>query len=230
METTLKILNANVAPSGTDILSAGAVTSTIEGQASIIPMSTLRNADGSDAMLNLVNLTESNIKMLPNETSSYFTGATIIPTTLTAGNVYFSIRNPSSTKKIKIKKIEIIMYFVGTAGATRSTYVLQKGTGCIGSTGTTILAPESGNTTNPASVADIKISPTGVTLTGATFVLNRNVCTLGHPNQLTSNISYDRDLENAPLILSENEVLALRSEGALVAGSTVHISLRWTEE
>jgi hypothetical protein len=53
---------------------------------------------------------------------------------------------------------------------------------------------------------------------------------LGHANQLATNIVYDRNMSDAPLTLLQNEAISLQTDGAIVAGSTVIISVRWTEE
>ncbi len=163
-----------------------------------------------------------------NDDSTYFNSAEIIPTTLTTGLGYFQLRNTSAIKKIKIQKIEIIAYFVGTAAASRSNYALKKFTGATAGNGTA-LPTTLGATTNAATVAEVQWSATGLTLTGAT-IQTGNIAVIGHPNQLTANIVYDRDLSDSPIILEQNEGLVLQSKGAIVAGSTILVSVKWIEE
>lgn len=174
----------------------------------------------SDQVLSVSGRTE--------EAKSYFAGVAVVPTTLTTGLNYFWIRNGDSTKKIKIEKIEILMMFAGTAVASRSLYAIKKFTGASSTTGTVGLTPVPGVTSNPLSIADIKWAAAGGTLTGAT--VGGTIMEIGHPNQLTSNIAYDRDMTDAPIVLGQNEGIVLQSDGAVIAGTTVIISLRWVEE
>ena len=162
------------------------------------------------------------------ELRHYFASVAVIPTTLTTGLNYFWIRNTSSTKRIKIQKIEVIALFTGTAAASASNYLINKFTGGTATTGTA-LTVEKGNTAGAASVSDVKWSATGGTLTGAT-ISGAAVASLGHANQVTSSFSYDRDMSDAPIVLGVNEGIVLRSNGAIVLGSTIHISVRWVEE
>jgi hypothetical protein len=169
-----------------------------------------------------------NVKAATGEALTYFTGVSVVPTALTTGLNLFFLRNTSATKKIKIQKIEVIMVFSGTASATRSLYAIKKLTGVTATTGTVTLTPVPGQTGNPASIADVKWAAAGGTLTGGTLQ-GTNVMTLGHANQLAANIAYDRDLIEAPLTLLQNEAVSLQTDGAIVAGSTTIISVRWTE-
>jgi hypothetical protein len=163
-----------------------------------------------------------------NDDLIYFNSAEIIPTTLTNGLNYFQIRNTSATKKIKIQKIEVITYFVGTAAASRSNYALKKFTGATAATGT-VLSTTLGATTNPATIAGVSWLATGLTLTGAT-IQTGDIAVIGHPNLLSANIVYDKDLSNSPIILEQNEGIVLQSKGAIVAGSTILFSVKWLEE
>jgi hypothetical protein len=170
-----------------------------------------------------------NVKAATGEALTYFTGISVVPTALTTGLNLFFLRNTSATKKIKIQKIEIIMVFSGTAAATRSLYAIKKLTGVTATTGTVTLIPVLGQTGNAVSVADVKWAAAGGTLTGGTLQ-GTNVMSIGHANQLTTNLVYDRNMSDAPLTLLQNEAISLQTDGAIVAGSTVIISVRWTEE
>ena len=161
------------------------------------------------------------------ELKHYFTSAVVAPTTLTTGLNYFVLRNTSTTKKIKVQKIEIVAFFTGTAAASASNYFINKATGVTATTGTNIVV-EKGNTAAPASIAEAKFLVTGLGATGA--AVGGAVASIGHPNQLTTQIVYDRDMVAAPVVLGTNECLLLRSNGAIVLGSTIHISVRWVEE
>jgi hypothetical protein len=157
---------------------------------------------------------------------SYSATFTVIPTTLTIGLHYFSLRNTNATKKIRINRIETAQYFVGTAAASRSTYTVNKYTGVTATAGTAV-DPLKRSTSNDTSIAEVKQAPTGFVLTGA--VLQARVVTLGHPNQVNASLGKDWDFSNFPIELAQNETLTLTSESAIVAGSTVHISIQWSE-
>lgn len=168
------------------------------------------------------------VEIMDNETSTYFLAQDIVPTTLTTGLNFFCLRNTHAVKKIKIAKIEIIAFFTGTAAASRSLYNLKKFTGWTAQTGTAVQI-EKGNTTNPTSIASATWLATGLTVTGAT-VSTANIASIWHANQLTANIVYDRDMEQWPLILGQNEGIVLQSNGAIVAGSTILLSIKFKEE
>ena len=96
-------------------------------------------------------------------------------------------------------------------------------------TGPVTLGGVPGITGAAASIADVKWAAAGGTLTGATINADRQM-QIGHANQLTANVAYDRSFVEAPIVLGQNEGLVLQSDGAVVVGSTVILSLRWTEE
>lgn len=162
------------------------------------------------------------------EDSSYRVAFTIVPVTVTTGSNYFIIRNPDATKKVKIVSIEMVLNFTGTAGASRSNYIIKKFTGATATNGNVMTATPS-VTSNPASIASCQYSTGTITLTGATIPTYGFVA-VGHANQLTANIVYDRDLNDAPLVLGQNEGIVLQSDGALLAGSAVSIAVKWIEE
>jgi hypothetical protein len=164
------------------------------------------------------------------ELKHYFASRAVIPTATTSGLNLFFLRNPSATKVIKLQKVEALLYFVGTAAATRSMYVLQKLTGVTASPAGTNVVVEKGNTAGSASIAECKWNPAGTTISGSGGAAGQNIASLGHPNQLIAGISYDRDMADAPIILNQNELVVLRTDGAIVAGSTVHLALRWVED
>lgn len=161
-----------------------------------------------------------------NEATTYFAGFAVVPTTLTTGLNYFWIRNTDPTKKIRIERIECILVFTGTAAGSRSNYLVRKFINATATTGNAVTI-EKGQTSNANSIADVKWSPTGGTLTGATPL--NPFFPIGHANQLSANIVYDRNLSDAPIVLGQNEGIVLQSDGAIVNGSTVYFSLRWEE-
>ena len=166
------------------------------------------------------------------EVNHYFAGLLIAPTILTTGVNLLTLRNPSSTKSIKLQKLEVLAYFTGTAAASRSAYALRKQSAVTATSAGTAVIPAKGNSNSSASIAELKFNlAASITFTGGTApATNENCVHFGHANQLTANVVYDRDFSEAPIILTANEVLFLQTDGAIVAGSTVHIGLRWIEE
>lgn len=168
------------------------------------------------------------VKAATNEALSYFSAVAVIPTGLTTGLNLWFIRNTSATTKIKINRIETLATFSGTAAASRSLYALKKFTGATATLGTVTLTPVAGVNTNAATVAELKWAAAGGTLTGAT--VGGAAFEIGHANQLTANITNDRDLSGSPIVLLQNEGLVLQTDGTVVVGSAIAISVRWTEE
>lgn len=161
----------------------------------------------------------------PNSTNYYNSTVAIVPTTLTTGLSYFVIRNPDAIKKIKINRIVADAFFVGTAAASRSVYVLKKYTSVTSTTGTTINIANR-DSSGSSSIAEVKWLATGLTITGGVDV--NNISHIGHANQLTANMNKDW-VFGSPIVLAQNEALVVQSEGAIVAGSTVIFSLQFYE-
>ena len=292
-DTTVNLLVATEAALGTELKPAGAVTALIDGQAAVIPMSTVRDASGGDAIgtpatdetplpgatgmigwlsgiykrlggaateakqdtgnsallaiddklptlgqkasedsLPVVLASDQsalNVKAATGEALTYFTGQAVIPTALTTGLNLFFLRNTSATKKIKIQHIKIMMHHAGAAATTRSLYVIRKFTGVTSTTGPTVVLATPGQTSNPDSISDIKYAPAGGTLTGG-IAQGGNVCLFGNVNQPAGPVVSDFDMTAAPLVLELDEAISLITNGAIINGSTVLVSLRWTEE
>ena len=162
------------------------------------------------------------------EAVTYFAGAPVTPNALTAGLNLFWLRNASATQKIKLPQVEVTVAFSGEAAAGTSLYSLSKFTDATSTTGAVTLTPVPAQTSNPASIADVKWSAGGGALTGAT--IGASVLALGHANQPTAGIPSSLNLAGAPLVLSAGEGLVLQTDSAIAAGSTVIISLHWTED
>lgn len=163
-----------------------------------------------------------------NETSTYFAATTLAPTTLTSGLNYFVLRNTNATKKIKFRKIEILWFFTWTAAASLSQYVVRKFINWAATNGGVVWVT-SWNILNDTTIAELKSSATGITITGA-LLDTGNIAAIWHVNQLTANVMYDRDMTDAPLILGQNEGIVVQSNGAVVLWSNILLSLRWIEE
>ena len=169
------------------------------------------------------NPISNNVEPISN--NYYNSSIVIIPTTLTTGLNYFILRNPSPTKKVKIKRIVADAFFVGKAAATRSIYALKKLTGVTSTTGTEInVVKRDSAGSNP--IAELKFLTTGLVATGG--INANNISHIAHANQLSANMNKDWQFDN-PIVLNENEAIVLQSEGAVVAGSTVVLSIQFYE-
>ena len=166
-------------------------------------------------------------KLAKTISNKYTVAEMILPSTLTDGTIFFSLRNPSAAKKIRINSIEAIGSFIGTAAASRSVYRINKFTGGTGVTGTTV-GVHAKQTSNPASVAEFRIAPAGITVTGATQEA-ANIAIVQHANQLTANIVADFCMENEPVELGQNEGIVLRANGAIVLGSGISLQIEFEE-
>ena len=63
-------------------------------------------------------------------------------------------------------------------------------------------------------------------MTGA--IDHNNISHISHPNQLAPAICKDWTFEN-PIVLNTNDAIALQSEGAIVAGSSVVLTIQFYE-
>ncbi len=166
------------------------------------------------------------------ENSHYFAALAVAPTVLTTGANLLVLRNSGTSKLIKVQKLEVLAYFIGTAAASRSMYALRKQSGVKTTGAGTAVVPAKGNVSAEASIAELKFNlGASIALTGgAAPATNENLAHFGHANQLTANVTYDMDFTDAPIILQPNVALFLQTDGAIVAGSSLHIGLRWVEE
>lgn len=157
-------------------------------------------------------------------TGEYLSRLEIIPTTLTAGVSYFTMRNLGALK-VYITKIEMKVGFSGVAAASRSTYEIARFTTATPSGGVAIV-PTKKNTAMATSTCDVRFAPAGLTVTGV--VVEAPWHLVGHTNQVT--IDHSQDIEfDSPFILNPNEGLIIRSNTALVLGSYLIGSIRWNE-
>lgn len=158
----------------------------------------------------------------------YYARLDIVPTVITAGTAFFSMRNNSSTKNAELELVELLLSFIGTAALSRSIYELVRFSGANTTGGTAIAAVKSDNIADAnAVVNDIRFAPAGLTVTGVVFEANP-LLLVSHANQLTV-APESRASFGAKIVLNPGEGLAIRSNGALVAGSGVHGFISWNE-
>lgn len=163
----------------------------------------------------------------PKKDGNYFARLDLVPTTLTAGTVYFSMRN-NGTTKATIKKLLALMNFSGAVVATRSVYEIVRFSGANMTGGSAVQAVKGSNTTDANSVVtDLRFAPAGLTTTGVTFETNA-IAVISHANQLTADTTAEMNFEEE-LELAPGEGLAIRASTAVVAGTALQGMLFWAE-
>lgn len=185
----------------------------------------IRTSVVSNEHIQHITVVNQNGTTEPNSSNFYNASFNIAPTTLTTGLNYFIIRNSDATKQLKIKRIVADAFFVGTAVASKSVFVLKKLTNVTATTGTTILVVKR-DTIGNNTVAEVKQLPTGITATGG--VDAGNISHIGIPNQLTANMNKDWQFDT-PIVLKQNEAIVVQSEGAIVLGANVVFSIQFYE-
>ena len=187
-----------------------------------ISLGALTDSDG-----NLISKNNGlHVEQVDGSSANYYSASfNIAPTTLTTGLNYFIIRNPHASKKLKIKKIGINTFFAGIAAASKSIFVCKKYTGVTATTGT-VIQPSLRDSIGTPSIAEIKQLSTGLAVTGGTDA--NNLFHIGIPNQLT--VCLNKDIEyTLPLILNQNEAIVIQSEGAIVLGANISLSIQYYE-
>jgi len=159
----------------------------------------------------------------------YRTPIEIVPTTLTLGTTYFTMRN-LGTRRAWIVRLELKTGFSGTAAATRSLYEIERFSAATPTGGTALTAIKNDNTFSASSLTDIRFAPAGLTTTGVTFEQRWHMT--GNTNQL--NVDMGQDFtpaadERQKFQLAVNEGLAIRANTAIVAGSYLIGSIQWCE-
>jgi hypothetical protein len=162
---------------------------------------------------------------------SYSARIEIIPSTLTDGTTYWSMRNLGANR-VFINRLLLKIGFSGTAAATRSLFNIGRFSVATPTAGTAITAVKKDNLHPATSVTDIRFAPGGLTTTGVTFEAPMHV--LGPTNQLNDDHYMDLrfgDLSSISdkMILAIGEGLCIRAIGAVVAGSHLLGSIHWDE-
>lgn len=156
------------------------------------------------------------VAVLPDATldTSYAFPVQAIPTTLTTNTTYWAITN-TGTAPVYITKIDLQLFFTGTAAATSSllTVVRHHTAAPTGGTSVSVAPPVLGPGTPSV---DIRHAPGGLTTTSTTF--GTVVANVGIANQLTTNIARVIDFGNRPLRLAQNDGICIRANGAVVLG------------
>ena len=152
----------------------------------------------------------------------------VVPTTLTAALAYWTMRNTGS-RRVIVRSTSITNGFSGTAAASRSLYEMGR-FGSATPTGGTSLTPIQHDNTYPASsVLDARFSPSGLTTTGVVF--EAPFALFGVPNQLNAVTTREWNpiSEQDAFTLAVGEGLYIRSNTAIVLGSYLVGSIKWSE-
>lgn len=177
----------------------------------------------TDAAGNPLHLLEADVS------NRFMVVADIVPTTLTVGSNFLTLRNPSLTKKIKITRIETMQVFTGTAAASRSAFKLRAFSGCTSVTGTmTVIVPSRRILSGSSSVLEARVSATAIGLAGATtdgdgFAIVQSM------NQ--SGVVGEKDFEYlaAPITLGFQDGICVQAQSVLVAGVSLAVSVQYYE-
>lgn len=160
-------------------------------------------------------------------TGAYSLPLVLFPTIITTGAVIFAMQNTGS-KKVKVNRINLTMNFIGTATTTRSVFEFVKFTGTAPTGGVDMPIGKRDSQDPTPSVGIARNIPAGAVLTGTSFE-STALHTLSMPNQIVFNTYHDLQLDN-PIVLNPNEGLAIRLNGAIVAGAGLTGGLFWYEE
>ncbi|MBE7497117.1 MAG: hypothetical protein HS117_19420 [Verrucomicrobiaceae bacterium] len=159
--------------------------------------------------------------------NAYHLTAVIAPSTLTDGTTYFYMRNPSAAKNVLIKRIRLALSFIGTPASSRSVYALQRTSVAAASGGTAMTIGKRQSAAGASVVTDMQFANAGLTTAGITF--GDIPLYAAHLNQLLEPAPAVLDIASTPLMLAQNEGLALRASGAIVSGSAVLLHIEWAE-
>jgi hypothetical protein len=160
----------------------------------------------------------------------YRTQVDVVPSTLTDGTTYFVMHN-LGFKNVLVRKIELMLAFAGTAASSVSSYRIERFTGSS-FPGGTVLQPIRSKNSYSTSTIQIGTAPSGVTITNISFETG-SVTRLMHLNQNALNavvdLNFADDGDAGKLELFTREGLAIRANGAIVAGSRITGQITWEE-
>ena len=182
---------------------------------------------GSNAARVVIYDTQGNPQDNYSNADAYSVSYTVVPTTVTAGLNYFVLRNPHPTAVTAIRRIEIGCTFSGTAAASRSQYVIKRFANGTATSGTAI-TPSRRRTASPLSSTECKFLATGLTVTGSTLDPSSFIA-FHHANQLTAYYEKAFEFTAYPILLQQNEGIVLQSDGVIVAGSAISVSIQYIE-
>lgn len=159
-------------------------------------------------------------------TGNYSVPVEVIPTTLTDGTTYFSMRN-LGTKDCWLHKIRVKLGFSGTAAASRSLFQLRRFSGATPTGGTALTPVKFDNTYPASSMTDIRYAPGGLTTTGCVF--EQRFETVGVTNQLNNDQAAGIDFGDHKFLLAPGEGIAVSAYGAVVLGAWHIGQVSWDE-
>lgn len=213
------------------------VTQPVSGSVSVSNLPSTQTVSGNvivsnfPSTQNVAVLDSGATNINPAYDGSYGLPIQIVPTTVTAGTVYWQMRN-AGAKRVFIRKIELILGWVTTtAAATRSVLSMRRATGS-NTPGGTAITPIKKSSTMPASSVTGAFAPAGLTITGLTQEADFSV--FGTGNNAGQSQSFDLDFtsggETARFVLQPGESLLFESQAlAVVAGFHALGQVTWDE-
>jgi hypothetical protein len=150
----------------------------------------------------------------------------VVSGSTTAGYVYHSIFNPSTSNRLMAVR-RIVINWVTVAAAVYIEGALYRITAASGGTAFAATSVGKKDTSYPAPTVDIRYAGVTVTLENKMF----NLITPGAVGQITGifNLFFDRGDGRSDIILRPGQGLALRQEAAGDADFRVSIMVEWEE-
>lgn len=161
-----------------------------------------------------------------NWTGIYATRIEIVPSTLTTGTTYFTMRN-TGARTVSLVSFEVQGSFTGTAAASRSVFEIGRFTTATPTGGTALTPVKLRTSYGTSSVGDMRFAPGGLTTTNVVF--ESPVALIPIANQLTWNLLFDLNASVAGFELATNEGFYIRANTAIVSGAALHGHLLWAE-
>ena len=160
----------------------------------------------------------------------YLTSFILRPTTLTAGSVYFAMRNSSATKNIRVRQLRILQQFAGTAAASSSDFAIQPYSHTSAPTGGTAILtdiiPVNPLNATPSAL-NLRASVVAGIVSGGT--LDPRKILFGSTNQLAMSNEFLIQVPDSPLTMPPTAGFIVRAESAIVAGTTLRVTMLWDE-
>lgn len=160
-------------------------------------------------------------------TASYFARIPITSSTLTAGNYFWSMRNPiGSARTVYIRAIDLNMTILPSSGSGNAQVAFMKFSAATPTGGTAITAAKKRSSYANTVVTDIRfiLTTTGLTVTGVTFdqiigylATRGNTATIGNAQKCWQ---FARDNEaHSPIELAAGEGLIFQMASVSLTGA-----------
>lgn len=147
-----------------------------------------------------------------------------------AGAIVWGLHNPSTTKTVAVRAMQLQQFFDGTAAATLMKYEIVKYTGVTAFSAGTAVTPLYKRTGLSGAIVGVsRVLDTGLTATGGAAQAVVPLLAMGRVTQTTTNFQSAlvlpmpaHDYLNASMIeLANNELLAIRQSATSVIGDNI---------